>query len=181
MNFGIYRRTKISINSNFIQRRISFPFFLYLRQSNKQYFRRGFRVVGKRWELSAESEILGNPICSDISNFVAFWRFWFFLDFDPWEHFGFFVFASGEKREMEIDKAIGESDDKRLKTKYNNAIFVIKRALALYSWALFLFSYCFGLSYFDLQIHFLQIWPKNLHYMPLFRYLDAILTLRYHW
>ncbi|KAL9809171.1 putative FAD synthetase [Arabidopsis thaliana] len=34
---------------------------------------------------------------------------------------------------MEIDKAIGESDDKRLKTKYNNAIFVIKRALALYS------------------------------------------------
>ncbi|KAL1196630.1 hypothetical protein V5N11_021527 [Cardamine amara subsp. amara] len=34
---------------------------------------------------------------------------------------------------MEIDKAIGESDDKRLKTKYNNAIFVIRRALALYS------------------------------------------------
>ncbi|XP_010490819.1 PREDICTED: FAD synthase isoform X1 [Camelina sativa] len=34
---------------------------------------------------------------------------------------------------MEIDKAIGESDDKRLKTKYNNAIFVIKRALSLYS------------------------------------------------
>jgi len=37
------------------------------------------------------------------------------------------------KKKMEIDKAIGESDDKRLKTKYNNAIFVIKRALALYS------------------------------------------------
>ncbi|KAF8095988.1 hypothetical protein N665_0319s0008 [Sinapis alba] len=34
---------------------------------------------------------------------------------------------------MEIDKAVGESDDKRLKTKYNNAIFVIKRALSLYS------------------------------------------------
>ncbi|KAF9680237.1 hypothetical protein SADUNF_Sadunf06G0100500 [Salix dunnii] len=34
---------------------------------------------------------------------------------------------------MEIDKAIGESDDRRLKTKYNNAIYVIKRALALYS------------------------------------------------
>ncbi|KAG5402741.1 hypothetical protein IGI04_008860 [Brassica rapa subsp. trilocularis] len=34
---------------------------------------------------------------------------------------------------MEIDKAIGESDDKRLKTKYNNAIFVIRRALSLYS------------------------------------------------
>ncbi|KDP29170.1 hypothetical protein JCGZ_16559 [Jatropha curcas] len=34
---------------------------------------------------------------------------------------------------MEIDKAIGESDDKRLKTKYNNAIHIIQRALALYS------------------------------------------------
>ncbi|KAG2262448.1 hypothetical protein Bca4012_012901 [Brassica carinata] len=34
---------------------------------------------------------------------------------------------------MEIDKAIGESDDKRLRTKYNNAIFVIRRALSLYS------------------------------------------------
>ncbi|WCJ34514.1 phosphoadenosine phosphosulfate (PAPS) reductase family protein [Euphorbia peplus] len=34
---------------------------------------------------------------------------------------------------MEIDKAIRESDDKRLKTKYNNAIYVIQRALALYS------------------------------------------------
>ncbi|GAV65015.1 MoCF_biosynth domain-containing protein/PAPS_reduct domain-containing protein [Cephalotus follicularis] len=34
---------------------------------------------------------------------------------------------------MEIAKAIRESDDKRLKTKYNNAIYVIQRALALYS------------------------------------------------
>ncbi|KAL0874964.1 hypothetical protein Bca101_024669 [Brassica carinata] len=34
---------------------------------------------------------------------------------------------------MEIDRAIGESDDKRLKTKYKNAVFVIKRALSLYS------------------------------------------------
>ncbi|CAA3020386.1 FAD synthase-like [Olea europaea subsp. europaea] len=34
---------------------------------------------------------------------------------------------------MEIDKAIRESDDRRLKTKYNNAIYVIQRALALYS------------------------------------------------
>ncbi|XP_002519482.2 FAD synthase [Ricinus communis] len=34
---------------------------------------------------------------------------------------------------MEIDKAISESDDRRLKTKYNNAIYVIQRALALYS------------------------------------------------
>ncbi|KAE8717017.1 hypothetical protein F3Y22_tig00110065pilonHSYRG00096 [Hibiscus syriacus] len=34
---------------------------------------------------------------------------------------------------MEIDKAVRESDDRRLKTKYNNAIYVIKRALALYS------------------------------------------------
>ncbi|KAI3472283.1 hypothetical protein Pfo_029798 [Paulownia fortunei] len=34
---------------------------------------------------------------------------------------------------MEIDKAMKESDDRRLKTKYNNAIHVIQRALALYS------------------------------------------------
>ncbi|KAL3536230.1 hypothetical protein ACH5RR_004691 [Cinchona calisaya] len=34
---------------------------------------------------------------------------------------------------MEIHKAIRESDDRRLKTKYNNAIYVIQRALALYS------------------------------------------------
>ncbi|XP_074369022.1 uncharacterized protein LOC141709031 [Apium graveolens] len=34
---------------------------------------------------------------------------------------------------MEIDKAIRESEDERLKTKYKNAIFVIRRALALYS------------------------------------------------
>ncbi|KAL1541327.1 FAD synthase [Salvia divinorum] len=34
---------------------------------------------------------------------------------------------------MEIDKAIRESDDTRLKTKYNNAVHVIQRALALYS------------------------------------------------
>lgn len=34
---------------------------------------------------------------------------------------------------MEIDKAIRESDDTRLKTKYNNAVYVIQRALALYS------------------------------------------------
>ncbi|KAK4419252.1 FAD synthase [Sesamum alatum] len=34
---------------------------------------------------------------------------------------------------MEIDEAIKESGDKRLKTKYNNAIYVIQRALALYS------------------------------------------------
>ncbi|GFP90772.1 probable fad synthase [Phtheirospermum japonicum] len=37
---------------------------------------------------------------------------------------------------MEIDKAIRESDDTRLKTKYNNAIYVIQRALALYSYKL---------------------------------------------
>ncbi|CAL1399305.1 unnamed protein product [Linum trigynum] len=34
---------------------------------------------------------------------------------------------------MEIDQAIRGSDDMRLKTKYNNAIYVIQRALALYS------------------------------------------------
>lgn len=37
---------------------------------------------------------------------------------------------------MEIDKAIKESDDRRLKMKYNSAIYVIQRALALYSYAL---------------------------------------------
>nr|GLL16617.1 FAD synthase-like isoform X1 [Ipomoea trifida] len=37
------------------------------------------------------------------------------------------------QEDMEIDKAIRECDDRRLKTKYNNAIYVIKRALALYS------------------------------------------------
>lgn len=41
---------------------------------------------------------------------------------------------------MEIDKAIRESDDERLKTKYKNAIFVIRRALALYSYVLLSFS-----------------------------------------
>ena len=34
---------------------------------------------------------------------------------------------------MEIDKAIRESGDRRLKTKYEHAIYVIQRALALYS------------------------------------------------
>ncbi|CAK7343192.1 unnamed protein product [Dovyalis caffra] len=46
------------------------------------------------------------------------------------------LFCSQDKSRlgnMEIDKAIRESDDRRLKTKYNNAIYVIKRALALYS------------------------------------------------
>lgn len=33
---------------------------------------------------------------------------------------------------MEIDRAIRGSDDRRLKTKYDNAIYVIRRALALY-------------------------------------------------
>ncbi|TKY62120.1 FAD synthase [Spatholobus suberectus] len=34
---------------------------------------------------------------------------------------------------MEIDKAVRECDDRRLQTKYNNATYVIQRALALYS------------------------------------------------
>ncbi|KAL5135360.1 putative FAD synthase [Glycine soja] len=34
---------------------------------------------------------------------------------------------------MEIDKAIRECDDRRLQTKYNNATYVVQRALALYS------------------------------------------------
>ncbi|KAL3839698.1 hypothetical protein ACJIZ3_024289 [Penstemon smallii] len=42
---------------------------------------------------------------------------------------------------MEIDKAIRESDDRRLKTKYNNAIYVIQRALALYSFEEVAFSF----------------------------------------
>ncbi|KAL0375027.1 UNVERIFIED_CONTAM: FAD synthase [Sesamum radiatum] len=37
------------------------------------------------------------------------------------------------KSKMEIDEAIKESGDKRLKSKYNSAIYVIQRALALYS------------------------------------------------
>ncbi|KAK8621811.1 hypothetical protein V6N13_081243 [Hibiscus sabdariffa] len=51
--------------------------------------------------------------------------------------FGAFLKSKERKsfplKDMEIDKAIRESDDRRLKTKYNNAIYVIKRALALYS------------------------------------------------
>ncbi|KAK9755573.1 hypothetical protein RND81_01G035600 [Saponaria officinalis] len=34
---------------------------------------------------------------------------------------------------MEIHKAISDCDDRRLKTKYNNAVYVIQRALALYN------------------------------------------------
>ncbi|CAO2839494.1 unnamed protein product [Amaranthus hypochondriacus] len=34
---------------------------------------------------------------------------------------------------MEIDKAIRDCSDRRLKTKYNNAVYVIQRALALYN------------------------------------------------
>ncbi|GMH26305.1 hypothetical protein Nepgr_028148 [Nepenthes gracilis] len=34
---------------------------------------------------------------------------------------------------MEIDRAIAACDDKRLKTKYNNAVYVIQRTLALYA------------------------------------------------
>ncbi|XP_047253181.1 FAD synthase isoform X6 [Capsicum annuum] len=37
---------------------------------------------------------------------------------------------------MEIDKTVRECDDSRLKTKYANAIYVIKRTLALYSYNL---------------------------------------------
>ncbi|KAH6806018.1 phosphoadenosine phosphosulfate reductase family protein [Perilla frutescens var. frutescens] len=37
------------------------------------------------------------------------------------------------KPKMEIDNAIKESDNRRLKIKYNNAIYIIQRALALYS------------------------------------------------
>lgn len=82
---------------------------------------------------------------------------------------------------MEIDKAIGASEDKRLKTKYNNAIFVIKRALALYS------SVSLHLSHvFDLQIHFLEICPIKLCFgvfvfdllLDNLNSVDVILTLK---
>ncbi|OWM82439.1 FAD synthase [Punica granatum] len=42
---------------------------------------------------------------------------------------------------MEIDKAIQGSDDRRLKTKYDNAVYVIRRALALYSTEEIAFSF----------------------------------------
>ncbi|XP_043703123.1 FAD synthase-like isoform X2 [Telopea speciosissima] len=42
---------------------------------------------------------------------------------------------------MEIDKAIRESNDRRLKSKYNNAIYVIKRAFALYAFEEVAFSF----------------------------------------
>ncbi|KAF5189975.1 Fad synthase [Thalictrum thalictroides] len=42
---------------------------------------------------------------------------------------------------MEIDKAIKESDDRRLITKYNNAIYVIQRALSLYKFEEVAFSF----------------------------------------
>ncbi|KAF9594251.1 hypothetical protein IFM89_028908 [Coptis chinensis] len=42
---------------------------------------------------------------------------------------------------MEIDKAISESEDRRLKSKYNNAIYVIQRALALYKFEEVAFSF----------------------------------------
>ncbi|MCL7048005.1 hypothetical protein MKW94_020291 [Papaver nudicaule] len=42
---------------------------------------------------------------------------------------------------MEIDRAIKETEDKRLKTKYDNAIYVIQRALALYKFEEVAFSF----------------------------------------
>ncbi|MQL68410.1 hypothetical protein Taro_000693, partial [Colocasia esculenta] len=42
---------------------------------------------------------------------------------------------------MEIDKAISECSDRRLQTKYNNATYVIRRALALYSFEEVAFSF----------------------------------------
>ncbi|KAL5717016.1 FAD synthase [Ranunculus cassubicifolius] len=42
---------------------------------------------------------------------------------------------------MEIDEAIRKSDDRRLKTKYNNAIYVIQRALSLYQFEEVAFSF----------------------------------------
>ncbi|KAI4371311.1 hypothetical protein MLD38_019561 [Melastoma candidum] len=42
---------------------------------------------------------------------------------------------------MEIDKVINECDDRRLKNKYNRAIYVIRRSLALYSTEKMAFSF----------------------------------------
>ncbi|KAL8508746.1 hypothetical protein ACS0TY_016098 [Phlomoides rotata] len=49
-------------------------------------------------------------------------------------HLSISLFQSSEEGfvKMEIDEAIRASDDTRLKTKYNNAVYVIQRALALY-------------------------------------------------
>ncbi|KAG6580621.1 FAD synthase, partial [Cucurbita argyrosperma subsp. sororia] len=44
-----------------------------------------------------------------------------------------FFDPSSQQEGMDIDKAIRDCDDRRLKTKYNNAIYVVKRALSLYS------------------------------------------------
>ncbi|XP_073103151.1 uncharacterized protein [Elaeis guineensis] len=42
---------------------------------------------------------------------------------------------------MEIDRAIKESSDRRLQTKYNNAVYVIQRAFALYEFEQVAFSF----------------------------------------
>ncbi|XP_058077649.1 uncharacterized protein LOC131226016 isoform X2 [Magnolia sinica] len=42
---------------------------------------------------------------------------------------------------MEIDKAVRESNDRRLQTKYNNAVYVIQRAFALYAFEEVAFSF----------------------------------------
>ncbi|KAJ8465942.1 hypothetical protein OPV22_028494 [Ensete ventricosum] len=42
---------------------------------------------------------------------------------------------------MEIDKAVGESSDRRLQTKYRNAVYVIQRAFALYEFEQVAFSF----------------------------------------
>lgn len=63
---------------------------------------------------------------------VFFWpaRSWELRRHPPPFSFGLVWFSEI----MEIHGAISESDDRRLKTKYNNAIKVIRGALALYSW-----------------------------------------------
>ncbi|URD85973.1 Phosphoadenosine phosphosulfate reductase family [Musa troglodytarum] len=42
---------------------------------------------------------------------------------------------------MEIDRAVGESSDRRLQTKYRNAVYVIQRAFALYEFEQVAFSF----------------------------------------
>lgn len=70
------------------------------------------------------------------ANYLIFWTsIWFAL----FLFCGLYFRLSGT---MEIDKAVRECDDRRLKTKYASAIYVIQRALALYSYVLSFPSFC---------------------------------------
>ena len=63
-------------------------------------------------------------------------EFWFHQNyFEIAYFFDFYMYFSLFCSDfMEIDKAIRDCSDRRLKTKYNNAVYVIQRALALYKY-----------------------------------------------